>query len=236
VVALRSLISSPLFAHECNMIRHTKHNRNLWRGIYALLTSAFTIPSALDALPATRSLDPETIYACVVPGSGSLYRIKITDPAETCRSPQHIQIQWQVTGSQGEQGPQGAAGPVGLKGPVGPIGPAGAAGPQGPQGPAGLQGPTGPQGPVGPGGFSSVEIISNDVWYDIPDTQKTVVAQCPAGKKVLGGGFKFAPVLAPRIAESRPSADRTAWVVVAGQVTLEQGWLNVWAICATWAP
>ena len=79
-------------------------------------------------------------------------------------------------------------------------------------------------------------MVHNDVWYDVLDTQKTVVAQCPAGKKILGGGFSFAPVLAPRMAESRPSADRTAWVVHAGQLTLEQGWLGAWAMCATWAP
>jgi hypothetical protein len=201
-----------------------------------LLSSVLAVPSARAELPTSRGVDPETIYACVVPGSGSMYRIKVTDPAETCRSPQHVQIQWQVTGPQGEQGPQGPIGPVGEKGPVGPIGPAGAAGPQGPQGPAGLQGPTGPQGPAGPGGFSAVEMIHADVWYENIETQKTLVTQCPAGKKVLGGGFTFAPIFSGRIAESRPSADRTSWVVHAEQLGLEQGWLGGWAICATWAP
>ena len=212
---------SPPYSHGAFMIRHLQLHPSIRRRTCALLfVTAVIAPTTLSASPMSRALDPETIYACVVPGSGSLYRIKITDPAETCRSPQHVPIQWQVTGPQGEQGPQGPVGAVGPKGPLGPIGPAGAAGPQGPQGPAGLQGPTGPQGPVGPGGFSAVEMVHNDVWYDVLDTQKTVVAQCPAGKKILGGGFSFAPVLAPRMAESRPSADRTAWVVHAGQLTL----------------
>jgi len=219
------------------MIRYTQTHRNIRRGSIALLlASVVAVPTVRAAVPASRTNDLETIYACVVPGSGSMYRIRITDPTETCRSPQHVLIQWEVTGAQGDQGPQGPAGPVGPQGPVGPIGPAGPAGPQGPQGPAGAQGPTGPQGPVGPGGFSDVEIVSASATYNFVDTEKSAVAQCPAGKKVLGGGFKFDPILAPRMAESRPSADRTAWVAHAGQLTLEQGSIFAWAICATWAP
>ncbi|HEX6049718.1 MAG TPA: hypothetical protein VFZ21_10645, partial [Gemmatimonadaceae bacterium] len=78
--------------------------------------------------------DPEVIYACYVPNSGTLYRIKAEDPTETCKAPSHIEIQWEVEGPAGAQGPQG---PMGPQGPVGPAGPIGPAGPQGPQGPVG---------------------------------------------------------------------------------------------------
>jgi len=117
------------------------------------------------------------------------------------------------TGAQGPAGPTGAtgpAGPAGATGPIGPVGPAGpqgpqgpkgdtgAAGPAGPQGPAGATGPQGPQGPVGPQGVPGVNGVSGleRVFVDLTQTvsaaggQLAFLAQCPAGKKAVGGGHE----------------------------------------------
>ena len=213
-------------------------HRSARRRAVALLVVSVLAAPALHASPSTGPtipFDPETIYACFVPGSGSIYLIKTTDPTETCKSANHIAFQWQVTGPEGQQGPQGPAGPEGPQGPQGPIGPAGPAGSQGAAGAPGAQGPTGPQGAVGPGGFSDVEKVAPQVWNDWVATDETVVAQCPAGKKVLGGGFTYHPILG-RVAESRPSADRTAWVVHFENLGASQGWLSAYAYCASWVP
>lgn len=216
--------------------RHHTHVPARRRALALLLSSALVAP-AVHAAPmrASRTFDPETIYACVIPGSGAMYRIKATDPSETCRSPSHLQLQWQVTGPGGDQGPQGPEGPAGAEGPPGPVGPAGPAGPQGAVGPAGPQGPTGAQGPAGPSGFSGVERVLTQVQNAYLATSETVVASCPAGKKVLGGGAAFDPIIG-RLAQSRPSADRTAWIAVFENLGASTPWLNAYAFCASWVP
>lgn len=72
---------------------------------------------------------PRVLYACYVPNSGTVYRIREVDVRETCAAPTHIEFSWN------EQGPEGPQGPPG---PAGPTGPAGATGPAGPAGPAGV--------------------------------------------------------------------------------------------------
>ena len=103
--------------------------------------------TGLGAQSATpNAVDPNVIYQCYVPGSGTVYRIKTSDTREVCASSSHIMYYFNQTGPQGPQGPAG---------PTGPQGPAGPAGPTGPTGPAGPAGPTGPQGPAGPAGDAS---------------------------------------------------------------------------------
>jgi len=102
--------------------------------------------AALIALaPAARAQapdpnDPNVIWACYVPSSGTIYRVRTTDTKETCTSKSHVLFWFNQTGPQGPQGPQGPAGPAGPTGPTGPTGPAGPTGPTGPQGPAGPAG------------------------------------------------------------------------------------------------
>ena len=105
------------------------------------------------------------------------------------------------TGGTGPQGPAGPSGPQGDAGPAGPAGDTGPAGPAGPQGeigsagPAGPQGETGPAGPAGPAGVagapgvSGLEYVPSGTIIVGPGSTKSVVARCPAGKQVLGGGF-----------------------------------------------
>jgi hypothetical protein len=77
-------------------------------------------------------------------------------------------VDWNIQGVQGPPGPQGSTGSVG------PAGPAGAAGPQGPAG------PTGPQGPAG---VPTITRIYGEFDY-------TSYAFCPAGQRVISGGFE----------------------------------------------
>lgn len=114
------------------------------------------------------------------------------------------------TGATGPQGPQGAtgatgpAGPQGLKGDTGdtgatgPKGDTGATGNQGPQGATGSTGPAGPQGPTGPTGpqgqqgipgLSGLQYITGIPLTLIRQETGTAIATCPAGLKVISGGY-----------------------------------------------
>jgi hypothetical protein len=127
-----------------HLLRTPGAGRALWlAGALAVLTA---VPAAAQST---------TIYACYVPSTGTVYRIKATGLGDSCKSPQHIQFSWNETGPQGPAGPAGptgATGPAGATGGTGPQGPAGPQGETGATGPAGATGGTGPQGPAGPQG------------------------------------------------------------------------------------
>jgi hypothetical protein len=99
-----------------------------------------------------------------------------------------------ANGAAGGVGPAGPAGPQGATGAQGPAGPQGETGPMGPAGP---QGPQGPPGPAGSGGGSSglagYEKILNDTGqFPMEDGEGiAVVAECPADKLPVGGGFEL---------------------------------------------
>jgi hypothetical protein len=73
-------------------------------------------------------------------------------------------------------------------------------GPRGDKGDQGLQGSQGVQGPEGPAGAPGVlgyEVVYESRILDFTN-DKTAIANCPAGKKVIGGGYKSGlPVHAP---------------------------------------
>jgi hypothetical protein len=100
-------------------------------------------------------------------------------------------------GPQGPAGPQGATGPQGAAGPQGAMGPAGADGAPGPQGPAGSTGPMGPMGPQGPqgtAGVSGYQIATATFSGGLAAGQfMSATATCPAGTRVLAGGFTQSP-------------------------------------------
>ncbi|HET9002949.1 MAG TPA: hypothetical protein VFN39_03005 [Gemmatimonadaceae bacterium] len=165
------------------------------------------IPAAAGAQQAPAE---NTIRACYVPASGTIYRIGVAGGPAECRGG-HIEMQWNVAGpagTQGPAGPQGEAGPAGPVGPAGPqgeAGPAGAkgdpgpkgdtgpAGPQGAAGPTGAPGPAGPQGPQGPagsGGLAPSMTVRDSV--DIPPGRfGRAIATCPTGRTMIAGGFQF---------------------------------------------
>jgi hypothetical protein len=210
------------------------------RALKALLLTVATVTitgapvhAAVPRLTTAKKTD--VIYACYVPGSGALYRIKAIDPTETCKSPNHIPLEWLVNGPQGAQGPQGAVGPQGPVGPVGPIGPAGAQGPIGPIGAAGPLGAVGPAGNAGAAGSAGLEVIEVSVNNPVLATDQQLLAQCPAGKKVIGGGFIQNPANG-NVAENRPTTDRSAWYVYVTDLALNSPTIKAFALCAVWLP
>jgi len=112
------------------------------------------------------------------------------------------------------------------------------AGPQGPAGPVGPQGPTGPQGLAGTNGVSGLEIVNVPSGALNSDTEKSVTATCPAGKKVVGGGGYAIGLLGfpddIGLVASYPVNNGTGWRVVAREINAYAGgWLaRAYAVCA----
>jgi hypothetical protein len=109
-----------------------------------------------------------------------------------------------------------------------------------PSGPQGLQGPAGPPGAQGnPGlnGVSGLEIVTLPSGAMDSDTEKSVTATCPAGKKIVGGGgyaigvFGFPDDVG--LVASYPVSG-TGWRVVAREINAFAGaWLaRAYAVCA----
>jgi hypothetical protein len=104
-------------------------------------------------------------------------------------------------GDIGATGPQGATGPAGPQGEPGAKGDTGATGPAGPQGakgdkgdtgaigPQGAPGPTGPQGPQGIPGLSGLQYVTGSPLTLERQETGTAIAACPAGLKVISGGY-----------------------------------------------
>jgi Collagen triple helix repeat (20 copies) len=93
-------------------------------------------------------------------------------------------------GPQGLRGEQGAQGAAGQQGPKGDPGPQGPMGDTGSKGDPGVQGPKGDKGDPGSPGISGYEQVTNV--NPTPVSQGQIVSQeasCPAGRKVIGGGF-----------------------------------------------
>ncbi len=119
-------------------------------------------------------------------------------------------------GPQGPQGAQGANGADGAQGPTGPQGPTGADGAAGGQGPQGDPGLPGTNGTNGTNGVSGYERVSGTASADT-ESARTVFADCPAGKKVVGGGVLFSALSnnasgTALVISSYPSDDDT-WTV-----------------------
>ena len=130
-----------------------------FRSIRRALPAAMALTALVALAPDARAqspdpTDPNVIWACYVPLSGTVYRVRTTDTRETCAAQQHVLFWFNQTGPQGPQGPQGPAGPAGPTGPTGPTGP---------QGPAGPAGPTGPQGPAGAGATAYFKAVTSPI-------------------------------------------------------------------------
>jgi hypothetical protein len=115
--------------------------------------------------------------------------------------------------------------------------PAGAPGPSGPQGAKGDKGDKGEKGDAGSPGISGLVKVDAASATDSVNV-KGVVATCPAGKKLVGGGgyVSQAATGGPVLATSRPSADLTQWSAVAVETSASWtlGWrVEAYALCAT---
>lgn len=94
----------------------------------ALCLTAVSIAALAGLTAPAAAQAPALIYACYVPVSGTVYRIKETDVKEACSSSKHIEFSWNEQGPEGPQGPQGIQGIQGVAGPAGATGADGAPG------------------------------------------------------------------------------------------------------------
>ena len=99
-------------------------------GLAALLALP-ALPAAAAAQTTTTTPDPNVLYACYVPNSGTVYRIRTTDTKQNCASATHVLFSFNQTGPQGPKGDKGDPGPQGEQGDKGDPGDPGAQGPAG---------------------------------------------------------------------------------------------------------
>ena len=71
------------------------------------------------------AVQAQELFACYVPSSGVVYRIKEPGLKDGCTGKKHVEFSWNAQGPAGPEGPPGAAGADGAQGPQGPQGPAG---------------------------------------------------------------------------------------------------------------
>jgi hypothetical protein len=187
----------------------------------ALATTALAGGVAWAAIPSGNVID-----GCYQKVEGQL---RVIDSTETCR-PSELPISWNQTGPQGPQGPQGLKGDKGDTGETGPQGPQGESGPQGERGPQGEQGLPGRTVPdtdsfhIPRFVFAEKEIGGN--------SEGEVIADCPPGETVMGGGFTNMGDL--NILASEPTTGGGGWRVYAKNHRILPGtWsFGAWAICA----
>ena len=108
--------------------------------------------------------------------------------------------------------------------------------PAGPPGPRGPQGPPGPRGPTGPAGVSGLERRDAATSTSASDS-KSVVASCPSGKRVVGGGARVTGLGANNVSitESYPDSNGDRWNAKAAEVVATASAWQLWAyaLCAT---
>jgi hypothetical protein len=152
----------------------------------------------------------ERIDICVVPRSGTVYRVGVAGTPSNCLQPTHARQSINLSGVPGPAGPTGTKGDSGVAGATGP------AGTPGPIGPRGAVGATGAAGAAGT--MSSYERRSGPAVAVPTDRINTATstANCTAGKKVVGGGYTVSGLTLPNniittIANSATTDD--SWTV-----------------------
>ena len=192
------------------------------------------------------------ITGCYHTASGNLRAI---DDGAQCRSGEE-RISWSQRGPQGiqgEQGPKGDTGDTGATGPQGPPGPqgekgdkgdTGLTGPEGPKGdkgdvgaagPKGDTGATGPAGPTGPAGsgLSGVQYVSTTLLNSNGAGSKLgKVAECPAGKRAVSGGYVIPLPGGKEISGNRPDGSG-GWYVEVTDTALDgqSAFVQIYALC-----
>ncbi|MDF1506073.1 hypothetical protein PYV61_24175, partial [Roseisolibacter sp. H3M3-2] len=94
-------------------------------------------------------LDTARVQVCVVPGSGTTYRVGAAGLPAKCLKDSHTLLTLNAQGTPGEKGAKGDAGERGATGERGERGERGETGVAGAAGLAGAHGATGAQGPAG---------------------------------------------------------------------------------------
>lgn len=178
-----------------------------------LRMSAAAMALVLGYPGVARAQSDGVLYACYVPNSGTVYRIKQSDTKQKCSSDQHVEFSWNSTG------------------------PAGAPGLKGEKGDAGLQGVSGAPGASGIIGY---EVVTAS-FGPMMDREFRGIVSCPAGKRALGGSVTAQstnPVanFPPTLSSSAMTVDGTGWSGKGFMASSFAWLLHVSAICANVAP
>ena len=106
-------------------------------------------------------------------------------------------------------------------------------GPAGPAGPAGAMGPAGPAGAAGAPGVSGLEIVNVQSASDSV-SPKVLTANCPAGKKLVGGGGRIINQAGFVALDESYPVSATSWRLTGTEVnsTIGNWYVNAYAICA----
>src|SRR5215213_1993809 len=86
---------------------------------FTLIRRAAVLGAILAAAPAAleaQTTTPKVYYACYIPTSGTVYRIKETNLKQACASSAHVPFSWTDGGTPGPQGPEGPKGDKGDQG------------------------------------------------------------------------------------------------------------------------
>ncbi|HEY6220749.1 MAG TPA: hypothetical protein VIV65_11910, partial [Gemmatimonadaceae bacterium] len=123
-----------------------RQNPHFGAGVLSLLVTLFGWSSAAhgQATTATTPTPADTIHACYVPATGTVYRIKAAGLPGACQASSHVEFWWLNGGASGPEGATGANGPKGETGATGITGSTGATGVTGNTGVTGSTGPIGP--------------------------------------------------------------------------------------------
>ena len=155
------------------------------------------------------------ITACVGPSAN----VRIVGDAGECRTNEEL-VTWNQQGAPGPQGPQGERGTDGA---------------DGADGAAGADGKDGVDGTDGVSGWAKVEAL------DVPVVAQgfgSAFANCPAGTKVLGGGFhghgvtQSGSTQALQIMHSRPFENGDGWMAVGYNPNDFEMKIGAYALCA----
>jgi hypothetical protein len=141
-------------------------------------------------------------------------------------------------GTAGTPGPQGPKGDTGDAGPQGLKGDKGDPGVQGPKGDKGDTGAQGPQGITGAAGVSGYQRVVNNLPNQTLAANTEVVhfANCPTGKKVVGGGVVVFNATGRWLSTSNGPTSDTQWAIALVNITgtaISAQRIEVTAICVS---
>jgi hypothetical protein len=173
-------------------MKYFRQFRNVTRRAILILLVVLLTASLSTWVVSAHGGDATLIHACVRmrhPGNddnrdadsasgarSKLGSIRIIAADEECKK-NEVALDWNIQGPAGPQGPQGDVGPVG---------------------------PPGPAGPAGSNGVSGYQIVAHQEFL-APGAFVNVHVDCPAGKKVLGGGFDIETPDDVKVFSSEPS-------------------------------
>lgn len=200
-----------------------KHARSVLASSLAIVVVAGGLAWATGHIPG----DDGVIHGCFNTSNGNLRVIDAT--TTSCKSSESA-IFWNQEGVPGDDGTDGVDGVDGSNGTNGV---------DGSNGTDGTNGDTGDTGQQGPPGVSGYEIVTSTSHIDF-DGYRSLTAQCPSGKSVLGGGVSgtvyqdVSETTSDLLVSSRPTTPAPGWTATIKLAVNESSVVahTVYAICA----